>query len=495
VRFSRTGLTIWKGLSSKYGDSDEEREDGRQEDDPAFTFETLLSEERALQTGDPLESITAELPEAPKEGEEWQYYAIVDVGVVRLSDYHTDDWWWTLECDALVMPGRRAEELYHGLAEREVEEGVVYVDAALSGVQRSNLMAAIDRLRTAQHEAIDSHPHSDNKVLDLVNPDLYAYVEGESPFNGSQDLPDASMAPRPLDGTDTVRDKYGKLLPQGEFDMWGRKYDNSKYQWLPTYFHVASDCRVHIEDYINGVSRAAHPELYAELEALFARFVPLLEHAWTYGLEHRFQEFGYEEIGWPSSEIYRTSGFLVPLRGSRLQVITKIVDYELQPGEEHEIAWQVQGIPEENIAATCMYVAACDEGFEGGKLRFKRAFDDFEGYLVMQLGENPLTHIKRFANRGMLPLGVLDTPENRMLVFPNTHVCKIQKMVNTSDRVAKRRVVTFLLVNPLVRIVSTKEVPDQRRSMSPEAAEQHRTELLKERKLAEQDWCVREVFS
>eukprot|EP00968_Pinguiococcus_pyrenoidosus_P021785 scaffold2910_cov172-Pinguiococcus_pyrenoidosus.AAC.1 len=65
-------------------------------------------------------------------------------------------------------------------------------------------------------------------------------------------------------------------------------------------------------------------------------------------------------------------------------------------------------------------------------------------------------------------------------------------MVNTSDRVAKRRVVTFLLVNPLVRIVSTKEVPDQRRSMSPEAAEQHRTELLKERKLAEQDGvCVR----
>eukprot|EP00968_Pinguiococcus_pyrenoidosus_P001983 scaffold101_cov230-Pinguiococcus_pyrenoidosus.AAC.16 len=435
VRFSRTSLTIWKGLSSPYGDSDEEKEDGHQEDDPAFTFETLLSEERALRTGDLLESITAELPEAPKEGEEWQYYAIVDVGVVRLSDYHTDDRWWALERHALVMPGRRAEELYYGLAEREVEEGVVYVDAALSDMQRSTLMAAVDRLRTAHYEAIDSHPHSENKVRDLVNPDLYAYVEGESPFNGSQDLPDASMAPRPLDGTDAVRDEYGRLLPLEDFEMWGRKYDNSKYQWLPTYFKVASDCKVHIEDYINGVSRAAHPELYAWLEALFERFVPLLEHAWTYGLELRFQEFGHVRLGWHKVEIDRDSrflmplrrsrlqvikkiisGFLVPLRGSRLQVVTKIVDYVLQPGEEHEIAWQVQGIPEENIAATCMYVAACDEGFEGGKLRFKRAFDDIEGDRVHQLCGDPLTHIKRFANRGMLPLGVLDTPENRMLV-------------------------------------------------------------------------------
>uniref|UniRef100_A0A7R9U5A3 DUF4246 domain-containing protein n=1 Tax=Pinguiococcus pyrenoidosus TaxID=172671 RepID=A0A7R9U5A3_9STRA len=147
----------------------------------------------------------------------------------------------------------------------------------------------------------------------------------------------------------------------------------------------------------------------------------------------------------------------------------------------------------ENIVATALYIAARDEGIQGGKLCFKRALEEWEGARSSEVYQYPFQYVYDFVERGMLPLGELETPDNRMLVFPNSHVHKVMRMINTGDRLAKRRIVVFFLVNPLVRIVSTKEVPDQRSTMSLERAKEHRLELMKERRLHKQDWNVREV--
>eukprot|EP00968_Pinguiococcus_pyrenoidosus_P009525 scaffold737_cov254-Pinguiococcus_pyrenoidosus.AAC.5 len=388
------------------------------------------------------------------------------------------------------MPGRRTQELYYAMVQQEVKAGVVYVDDALNYMQRTMLMAAIERLRSAQAEP-HYRPDSNNVVRDLVHPALYAYVAGESPFFGSKDLPEASMAPRPVETESVPRCWHRKILPKNDSDMWGRDYKDSKYQWLPTYFNVAADCKVQIEDYVNGLSRAAHPELYRELEALFERFVPLLEHAWTYGLGFRFQDH-FDHTGWRKPQGLGKPPYLIPLRGSRLQVITRIIDYELQPGQEHEGAWQVEGMPHENVVATAMYIASRDDTIQGGKLRFQRAFEEEEGQWFHETSQDIFQFYYDFADGGLLPLGQLQTPGNRMLVFPNTHVHQMMKMVNTDEQPAKCRIVVFLLVNPLVRIVSTKEVPDQRRTMSLESAKEHRLELMKERPLDEQDWGIRQ---
>mmetsp|Transcript_14607 Transcript_14607/g.55208 ORF Transcript_14607/g.55208 Transcript_14607/m.55208 type:complete len:415 (-) Transcript_14607:3090-4334(-) len=394
-----------------------------------------------------------------------------------------------------AMPGSRCQELYYSFVENEVKEGTVYVDDALSDVQRSLLTGAIERLRTAQDEP-DYHPHSDNKVRDLVHPALYAYVVGESPFFGSQDLPEPSMSPRALEGEHVLvsAPAYGRrrILPRKEYDMWGREYEESKYQWLPTYFSVASDCKVRIEDYINGIARAAHPELYLQLEALFERFVPLLEHAWSYGSMIRFQEH-FGSIGWERPNVDPESPYLMPLRGSRLQVITKIVDYELQPGQEYEGAWHVEGIPNESIVATALYIASRDEGIQGGNLCFKRSFDAGDGDTIYNINQEHFGFVDAFARHAMFPAGQLETPNNRMLVFPNSHVHKEMKMINAGDQPARCRIVVFFLVNPLVRVVSTKEVPDQRNTMSLERAKEHRLELMRERALRKQDWSVRPI--
>eukprot|EP00968_Pinguiococcus_pyrenoidosus_P002980 scaffold175_cov239-Pinguiococcus_pyrenoidosus.AAC.1 len=43
-----------------------------------------------------------------------------------------------------AMPGSRCQELYYSFVENEVKEGTVYVDDALSDVQRSLLTGAIE---------------------------------------------------------------------------------------------------------------------------------------------------------------------------------------------------------------------------------------------------------------------------------------------------------------------------------------------------------------
>ena len=70
-------------------------------------------------------------------------------------------------------------------------------------------------------------------------------------------------------------------------------------------------------------------------------------------------------------------------------------------------------------------------------------------------------------------------------------------MVNEGDKVAKRRIVVFFLVNPLRRIPSTREVPPQQKfadgKMDLEDANNHCLELMKERKFAKKDWNVGDI--
>ena len=194
-------------------------------------------------------------------------------------------------------------------------------------------------------------------------------------------------------------------------------------------------------------------------------------------------------------------------------MITKIVDYELG-SEAYEGAWHVEGMPHENIVATGLYILQRDEGIEGGDLMFKRAFLMREAaHMHMHLGQNNADITRNFAGdfchallyddpattpTGMFPLGRISTPEGRMIVFPNSHVHRLSKMMNAEfsgvDTALVRRIIVFFLVNPDVEIVSTKHVSaPQQESMLREDANLHRLALMKERRLHKQDWNVREI--
>ena len=97
-----------------------------------------------------------------------------------------------------------------------------------------------------------------------------------------------------------------------------------------------------------------------------------------------------------------------------------------------------------------------------------------------------------------MPLGRLKTPAGRAIVFPNSHVHKVTKMMNTSIGTSAtkqfRRIVVFFLVNPEKEIYSTRHVPvPQQGLMSRQQALEHRLQLMHERKHHKQDWNVREI--
>lgn len=190
------------------------------------------------------------------------------------------------------------------------------------------------------------------------------------------------------------------------------------------------------------------------------------------------------------------------LRGKKLQVITKIVDYELQPGQSHSGVWHVEGMSHEEIVLTVLYITDRDESIEGAALQFKRAFfRDEVKHIYQHVPQMRHEAADQRIAEGLTPLGTVETPKGRLIVFPNSHVHKVEEMlksnISENGTVAKRRIVVFFLVNPLRRIVSTREVAPQQVSedgwMKLDDALAHRLQLMEERKFHKQDWNVREI--
>ena len=143
------------------------------------------------------------------------------------------------------------------------------------------------------------------------------------------------------------------------------------------------------------------------------------------------------------------------------------------------------------------YVIDREEDLDGAELRFKRAFTTQEAaYIGWETGQERVMHVENILAEGLMPLGSVETPHGALVTFPNCHVHKVSKLTNTSPTEARRRrIVVFFLVNPDVRVVSTKEVPDQAQSgrITLATAKSHRLALMRERKFHKQDFNVREL--
>jgi hypothetical protein len=83
----------------------------------------------------------------------------------------------------------------------------------------------------------------------------------------------------------------------------------------------------------------------------------------------------------------------------------------------------------ENVVATADYVLSRDANLKGGDLLFKRAFLNGEAATIGD--EVPQWRTDRFneiVEQGLIPLGRADTRLNRLVVFPNSHVHRVEKM-------------------------------------------------------------------
>ena len=398
-------------------------------------------------------------------------------------------------------------------------EGVAIVDRLLTSTAAHTLNQQINALALAQEQAglVDYHPRSNNIVRDILHPALYVYVKGQSPLRMQVDDVEPCLFPN----NRKVKQQAGK-------DFWGRTYETSQYQWLPTYFSISASGSCIIEDYINNLPPRhdpVHQALYSGLENLFEHCLPFIESVYGYVLVGRRKMQGQndadddEEEGEPQPFRFQAPTCdpleMEPcsLRGQKLQVITKIVDYELDPGQSHGGVWHVEGMSHEEIVLTALYIADRDESVDGAALCFKRAFFQDEVRMIgFHVAQDRPPAVEKAIVEGLTPLGSVETPKGRLIVFPNSHVHKVEDMVNdlmldddSDDEEtleatcpkAKRRIVVFFLVNPLRRIVSTREVAAQQASqggwMSLDDARAHRLQLMEERRFHKQDWNVREI--
>lgn len=387
-------------------------------------------------------------------------------------DLPQNDLYWSIVRSSAV------DALKHWALSSDRPEGVAYSDSAVSGRLWSDLRDDVKAI--AEGEAVDYHPGSETRVRDLVHPSLYPFVEGRS----------ASTEP---DGNrrDPQRDRFG------------RPFERSKFQWLPTPFTVQTDGTVSIDAYINNLDALRYPAAYGGLARLFEVAVPLFESVLGYLNETKFWIEGVDD--WSSGlnigDLNLKSNWLASratprgpvqstsLRGRTLQVIPKIVEYRLREGESHEGVWHVEGMSHEHIIATCVYVLERDDDLIGGDLQFRRMYTTEEAdVLVMGLGQVDMPEaLQDVLDTEGAPLGTVPMPEGRMIVFPNSHIHRLTKLsLAPGTQEGKRRVIVFWLVDPDVRIQSTADVAPQQTLFTRDEALEYRLELMEERRLHKQ---------
>jgi hypothetical protein len=354
-----------------------------------------------------------------------------------------------------------------------VPDGVAWSDDLVPSALANRLVASFDAIIASG--AATYHPRSNDVVLDLVHPSLFPFVEGTS---------------------DLVRRPPARERP--EFDRWGRPWETSRYRWLPSEVETDATGKARITSYVNNLQRR---ETHAELEELLTLALPLFESVCGYALTRTFFTPGWESKDACEADLPEPEAQVAPesasppmsLRERRLQVVPKLVEYSLDDGEEYAGVWHVEGMSEERIVATAVYVLSRSETYEGGDIHFKRPYTPEEaGQLFWNVPQCRKRHTEEIVAEGLVPIGSLATPQGRLFVFPNCHVHKIAAMRGKGGP-ATRRVVVFFLVDPEARILSTADVPPQQGKMPIEEAKRIQLALMEERRLHKATMNVRAV--
>lgn len=288
------------------------------------------------------------------------------------------------------------------------------------------------------------HPNSNETVIDLIHPSRYPFVPGVT-----------------LDHEGKCLDQYEidrqELSPQPELRLSRLPNTVTNYKWLPSVFHVTDD-KVTLKSYINDLFVPEELKKRVEKEVCNAFGVAL----------QLFEDLAYY-MNMPK-EMFRNRD---------LQVMVKCASYKLNPGEEYEGVWHVEGVPQEHIIMSSILYYR-DELPEVPKLAFRREVcEDEENKRIMMFPQ--YTEFNDQDRNLQVNIGEFQTQCGNMYAWTNGAQHKLKKIVNTSDKVVQRSMLVFFLVDPQVKLVDTSMVPPQNTYMSNEIAYHFMQELMKER--------------
>lgn len=337
----------------------------------------------------------------------------------------------------------------------------------------------------------DYHPGTKNRVRDLVHPSLFPYIKGETETLNLDQLQE-----------ETIQKDSSNIFM---LDSWGRKHEKSKYQWLPSEFKINDKGECKIESYINGMETE---ELYPEIEKTFEYLLPDFEKIVSLGKQLKprgeidpdtgeINKLGYlffganlkrGELG-KCDEPEFTQLEKISLKGRTLQVITKIVTVEMEKNDLLSGAWHAEGMSHEHIFATA--VCVIDQKNIRSDLFFKREMTECEGeYLYELQGQDDyFQYFSDFIDNEQIPMGNFKSKTGSVVVFPNSHIHKLD--LETGNKKGKRTILVFWLIDPDVRVISTKNV--ERDRFSYQEGKKHRLKLMEDRTYYKQSFNARKI--
>uniref|UniRef100_A0A914DHC5 Uncharacterized protein n=1 Tax=Acrobeloides nanus TaxID=290746 RepID=A0A914DHC5_9BILA len=369
-------------------------------------------------------------------------------------------------------------------------DGVFQADGIVPQDILGDLLESVTDLENRPFK--DWQPGSNGQVLDLVHPSLYSYVYGVS-----RQLPKQP---------NNKKLAWNELFGRGEIQFFqGDEWDESeskKFQWLPSEFVIDSVTgAVQIDSYINNLHPEEHESLYATLEKIFSKFVPMFEilltrlvnpielrlelpagdgyeHKWY--VESRNRRFIDLKPGATRNRRFidlKPGAFKPPnlpknvfsLKGKRLQVIVKLANIHLTPEKPSYPGgvWHVEGMRNESIVASGIYYYDM-ENITESRLSFRQkiAESSFRSRYGLEIHRG-VKHFYGLEN-GMASnqeLGYVCAEPGRLIVFPNIFQHKVEPFeLVDKTRPGHRKILVFFLVDPNISILSTERVPPQQNS-------------------------------
>ncbi|KAG4067751.1 hypothetical protein HA402_005523 [Bradysia odoriphaga] len=380
---------------------------------------------------------------------------------------------WRTEMAGRLMQGDRkfdyvlAELGYYlsikdGSIEVAAVDGTWQSDTLIDSELRDEFMRRVSELENVPALKKDWHPGTNNQVLNLVNPSLFCFIAGRKP-------------PRFADGEEFLSMDDGlkyALEPTASLPNYTK---SAKFQWLPSEFHVHESGEVKIGSYINNLHPEYYPELYQLIEKIFEKFVPMFNKVLTdlrnprrNRIETEFYdsfEYGVVREGPDPTTPIKIPTFqpppahkkIVNLNGRDLQVIVKLANIHLTPGQPEYPggSWHIEGMANERIVALGIYYYSSNNITES-RLNFQHAVQE-RYYDQNDHAANRQGHYQI--------IGSIVTKEGRCIAFPNTlqHQAAPFKLED-STRDGHRKFLVFFLVDPSVKILSTSRVPPQQKA-------------------------------
>ncbi|KAF8521940.1 hypothetical protein BU17DRAFT_75381 [Hysterangium stoloniferum] len=379
---------------------------------------------------------------------------------------------------------------------------VVKSDTVIPAVLKKELISAVVPLENVPDRQKDWHPHSDEKVLDIVHPSLFPLVYGCTRI-----LP------------------YSVTNLANCIELCGAPY-SQKFQWLPCDVDISKEDGSTITSYINNIHPHKHHNLYGVIEKFISRTIPL----WNMTLTPlrvpypSYTRISYTEVEYdPDPELWEANegpqkeedenaddyyerrlewirtirrvvmpepGQFTPPKTPKadpsvdlrrdfsqtgLQIIVKLANIHLTPEKcEYEGGtWHIEGQLNEHICATALYYYD-SINITTSRLAFRQQSSTYatEKIDYPQHEHDWLSVVFGCENEGpaVQYIGTVDTKEGRILTFPNILQHQVQPFkLEDPTKPGHRKILAMFLVDPNIRVISTANVPCQQRDWWAEA--------------------------